>query len=184
VFDWYTLLVAAFGVVALGLHGAVWLCARTDGEVFARSRKLLLPLFVATLLLLTAVSGATLAVNAKAGARLLATGPGLGIATLCVVLFGAGAWFARRERFAPAFRASAAFLVVLVLGAAWALFPHALHARTAGRDVSIARVATAEATLSGMLWWWLPGVTLAAVYTWFAYRRLPKTFGIADTDEH
>jgi cytochrome d ubiquinol oxidase subunit II len=184
VFDWYTLLVAGFGAIALALHGAAWLCARTDGQVLARSQRLLLPLFAATALLLAVVSGATLAVNPEAGERLVTTGPGLALATVSIALFCAGGWFGKRGRFALAFRASTAFVVVTILGAAWALFPNALHATGKGLDLPVARVAADAGTLAGMLWWWLPGVAIAVAYTWFSYRSMPRTFGVADSDGH
>jgi cytochrome d ubiquinol oxidase subunit II len=182
--DWYTALVALFGAGALAWHGALWLVARTDGAVQARSQRLLLPLYAGAGLLLGLVSMATLDVNPEAARRLTSTAPGLTVAAVSIALFLAAGWYGKHARFRAAFRASSAFVVVTILGAAWALFPHALHATTAGRDLPVARVAAHPDTLAGMLWWWLPGMAIATAYTWFSYRSLPRTFALGEGDGH
>jgi cytochrome d ubiquinol oxidase subunit II len=182
--DWYTTLVAVFGAVTLALHGALWLAARTDGEVHARSRRLLLPLYGGAGLLLALVSAATVDVNPEAARRLTGTAPGLALAAVSIALFLAAGWYGKRARFRVAFRLSSAFVVVTILGAAWALFPHALHATMAGRDLPVTRVAAHPDTLAGMLWWWLPGMAIATAYTWFSYRSLPRTFALGDGNGH
>lgn len=75
-----------------------------------------------------------------------------------------------------AFLASCALIVGLIASAAFAIFPHALAARVPGRGLSMAAAAAAPSTLSGMLFWWLPGLALAVSYSYFIYARMPKKF--------
>jgi cytochrome bd-type quinol oxidase subunit 2 len=75
-----------------------------------------------------------------------------------------------------AFLASCAFVLGLIGSAAFAIFPHALTARVPGRELSLENAAAAPATLAGMLCWWLPGMLLAAGYSYVIYARMPKTF--------
>lgn len=184
VFDWYTLLVAAFGLIAVALHGALWLCARTDGDVRRRAEALLLPLFVALAVGLVAVSAATFAVNSRAASRLLLAAPGALIAGLSVAALCASVWFNRQKRYRWAFRLSATYVVVTIVGAAYALFPEALHARAEGLDLLLSDVAAAEKTLQGTLWWWIPGMLLATSYSVFAYHKLPSVFRVDDAPDH
>ena len=75
-----------------------------------------------------------------------------------------------------AFVASCLFLFGLILSAAFAVFPYALPARIAGRELTLAAAAAQPSTLGVMLCWWLPGVLLAVSYSYFIYARMPKKF--------
>jgi cytochrome d ubiquinol oxidase subunit II len=75
-----------------------------------------------------------------------------------------------------AFLSSSAFVLGLIASAAFAIFPQVLPARVAGRELSIAAAAAQTSTLGGMLCWWLPGMLLAAGYSYLIYSRMPKTF--------
>ena len=64
----------------------------------------------------------------------------------------------------------------MIASAAFAIFPHALPARIAGRELSVSAAAAQPSTLGYMLAWWLPGMLLAASYSYFIYSRMPKKF--------
>jgi cytochrome bd-type quinol oxidase subunit 2 len=70
----------------------------------------------------------------------------------------------------------------LILSAALAIFPYALPARIAGRELTIAAAAAQSSTLGVMLCWWLPGLALAVSYSYFIYARMPKKFTPGGTE--
>lgn len=81
-----------------------------------------------------------------------------------------------------AFLASSAGIAGLVLSAAFAIFPHVLPARIPGRELTIAAAAMSGDTARGMRWWWIPGVAIAASYSYFIDTRLPRVFRAGDAD--
>ena len=107
----------------------------------------------------------------------------LGLVLPLLALLGlAGMRVFLNERPKYAFFASAAFVSGLILSAAYAIFPHALPARVPGRELGLLAAAAHDDTLESMLLWWVPGMLLAASYSYLLYTRMPKTFGPADAD--
>ena len=82
-----------------------------------------------------------------------------------------------------AFVCSAVFIFGLVLSAGLSIFPHALSARVPGHELQLASAAAATSTLSGMLWWWLPGMALPIAYSYFIFSKMPRLFTTGG-DEH
>jgi len=175
ILDWYTLLVGVTATVALAVHGALWLVFKTAGPVQERARRLaqrLWPALVALTLATTVASGVVqprLAINiARYPVGVVC--PMVALASLVAVrAFLNGS--AKR-----AFLASCTFVFSLIGSAAFAIFPAALPARVAGRELSLTAAAANDATLGSMLVWWLPGMLLAASYSYFIYSRIPQKF--------
>jgi cytochrome d ubiquinol oxidase subunit II len=175
ILDWYTLLVGITATAALALHGALWLNLKTTGELAERARHLAHRLWVAVLALTVTTTAASISVQPQ----LLQNVMRFPVGAIFPVAAFAGLAIARLslDR-APgrAFLGSVAFVLGLILSAAYALFPHALPARISGRELTIAQAAAQPATLSTMLYWWLPGMALAGAYSFLIYSRMPKTF--------
>lgn len=71
-----------------------------------------------------------------------------------------------------AFLASSAFILAMIFLAVFALYPHVLPATTgADRSLTIQGTAAATEGLRIGLAWWLPGMTLTAIYFVYLYRR-------------
>lgn len=181
ILDWYTLLVGVTATGALTLHGALWLGWKLDGELGERARaraKSLWPL-VLTLALATTLASALVQPQLVSNAQRWPLGLGLPLIAF-VALALVQAW---HQRFpARAFAASSVFIAGLVLSAAFAMFPHVLPARVAGRELSIGAAAVASETAGSMLWWWVPGVAIAVGYSYFIYSRLPKAFSVGESE--
>ncbi|HVY25035.1 MAG TPA: cytochrome d ubiquinol oxidase subunit II [Polyangiaceae bacterium] len=182
ILDWYTLLVGVTATAALALHGALWLNWKTTGELVERARLWAHRLWLAVLALTVITTIASVIVQPQ----LLRNVTRLPIGAILPLFAFAGLALARLSlRAAPrrAFFGSAAFVLGLILSAAYAMFPYALAARVPGRELSIAQAAAQPATLSGMLAWWLPGMALAIAYSLLIYSRMPKTF-TTEGEEH
>jgi cytochrome bd ubiquinol oxidase subunit II len=181
ILDWYTLLVGITAVVALGLHGALWISLKTDAELQARAQACARRLWPALVVL-------TLATTAASGyvqPQLLKNVTRFPVGTVLPLVAFAGLigirLFVERAP-ARAFLASCAFVVGLILSAALAIFPNALPARVPGRELTVAAAAADTSTLGMMLCWWLPGLVLAVSYSYFIYARMPKKFTPGGTE--
>jgi len=175
ILDWYTLLVGITATAALALHGALWLNWKTTGELAERAQLWAQRLWLAVLALTISTTLASVIVQPQ----LLQNVSRYPIGAVLPAFAFAGLALARRSlRGAPrrAFFGSAAFVLGLILSAAYAMFPYALAARVPGRELSITQAAAQPMTLSGMLAWWLPGMALASAYSFLIYSRMPKTF--------
>jgi len=184
VIDWYTLLVALTATAALTAHGSVWLAWRTVGDVHRRSRKLLAPLWGATLLMTAVVTAATFFVQPQMQHNLRTTvgwwiPPTVALLGLVGVLV-----FVRGDRWKAAFLASCAYLGGMLGSAAAAIFPYVLPARDASNALTIAQAATEPYALRVAFYWWIPGVLLAIGYFAFNYRNLPSAVSADDPDPH
>jgi cytochrome bd ubiquinol oxidase subunit II len=177
ILDWYTLLVALAATCVLAFHGSLWLVLKTQGELCERARRIAKRLFWVVLALGLATSLATLAVQPQVQANLARYPLG---ALLPMFVFAS--FIAARVLLRPsplfAFVASGAHVFLLVLSAAFAVFPHALTARDPARHLELGAAAADDHMLAIMLVWWIPGVLLALGYSYFNYSRMPKKFPI------
>ena len=174
VVDAYTLLTGIAAVVVLALHGALWLAHRVDGVVAERAQQEARRLVVVSGLLVVGLTVATLGVQPNLSANfgrypvgLLA--PVVGVAALSVLGLAV-----RGGNWQRAFRASAAWITGLLGSAAYAVFPYVLPARDASRSLHLSDAANDPGALSIALWWWVPGMLLAAGYCAVMYRALPR----------
>lgn len=172
VLDWYTTIAGATALLALSLHGASWLSLKTEGELNARARRfadVLWPLVAAA----TVVS---LAVTLYARPGLLDNyrrAPALDLVPAGVALALAGMRLyhgARREL--AAFLSSCAYLVLMLAGAAAAVYPRLLLSTTdPALDITVANAHSGEHSLAVGLVWWSFGMALAVAYNVFVYRQ-------------
>jgi cytochrome d ubiquinol oxidase subunit II len=175
ILDWYTLLVGITAVSALALHGALWVSLKTTDELQRRAKTYARNLWPILMLLTIATTAASIYVQPQL-LRNVARFP-FG-AVLPLLAFAGLVGMRRFVEGAPlrAFLASCAFVGGLILSAALAIFPNALPARVAGRELTIAAAAADTRTLGFMLCWWLPGLALALGYSYFIYTGMPKKF--------
>ena len=168
ILDWYTVLTGLLALVTLTVHGANYVALKTEGDVNARSRRVAsigwIALVVLTILSLVATLSARPQVTDNF--RLRAWGwliPLVVIASLISIR----AFLARGNELA-AFLASAAYIVGMFSGAAFALYPYLLPASTdTAFSLTIYNAKTGPYSLSvGLIWWGL-GIALAIGYFTF-----------------
>jgi cytochrome bd ubiquinol oxidase subunit II len=171
ILDWYTGLVGVFTLVALAVHGALFLAWRTTGPVRERSLAFARGAWKPALVLWAAATAATAWVRPDLFSA-LASRPW---ALLFVALAIAGAWgafrFPRLGRDLEAFLSSSAFLLGMLAATLAGQYPfwlrstldpsHSLTALNSASDHYGLRVA---------LTWWPVGIALVAVYFTFLFR--------------
>ncbi len=159
-------------LVALTLHGALWLTLKTSGELEQRARKIVSPLWGCLLALTTVSLIATIAVR-PASLDNYYHYPATFVVPAGVVVSLAAIWlWNRKGRAMKAFLASCLYLFFMLAGACWGVYPVLLPATTGpANDITLNRAISGPHTLAVGLMWWLFGMALAVGYVVFVYSR-------------
>ena len=171
ILDWYTVIGGVVALVALAIHGALYLAVKTEGELQKRARGLARGGWF-VLVAVTAVSlPASVAVrpdtldNYRAYPVLFAVPLVVALALVGILVF-IGKGSDRR-----AFASSCVYLTFMMVGAAAALYPRLLPSSSdPNRDINIQNALSGPHTLHAGLWWWAFGMMLAAIYFVVVYR--------------
>jgi cytochrome d ubiquinol oxidase subunit II len=170
VLDWYTVLSAIVALVALMLHGSLWVAMKTEGPLNARMRSLVRLLLPGTAVLTIANLAATVAVRPGLLDNYRANPAGWIIPAAVVATLAGIAWFHRAGRERIAFLCCCAYIVAMLAGAAYALYPVLLPASTGpANSITIYNAATGPNSLSVGLVWWSAGMLVAIGYFVFIY---------------
>jgi len=173
VLDWYTVLIGAGAAVALTMHGALWVSAKTNGELQSRARRCANGSAIAAIAFTLVMTAASFAVQPRIWANFSRHSwgyvfPALALAGLVTVR----QFVTQQGREWTAFVGSAGYLAGMLAGAAFGLYPAVLPSAVSP-ELSLT-VYNASAEGYGLrigLAWWIPGMLLAIAYTFFLYRR-------------
>ena len=171
ILDWYTVIGGVVALVALALHGALWLAIKAPGEMETRARRIAGALWFGLLIVTFVSLPATIAIrpsaleNYKAHPVLFAI-PMVVVGTLIAILN-----FTRQRKAVAAFVSSSLYLVFMLVGAAVGLYPTLLPSSSdPSRDITIGRALTGPHSLHVGLVWWSVGMTIALIYFITSYR--------------
>jgi cytochrome d ubiquinol oxidase subunit II len=171
ILDWYTVLVGVLALVALGLHGALWVAARQEGDPRARARRLIGVLAPAVAVLTCLVTWATCEVQPQVPLRMGAEPWGLVFPALALGGLAAAWHLGRRGRDRLALLGSSAYLAGMLASAAFGLFPYVLPSNgDATLGLTAMAAAAPESGLRAALGWWIPGIVIAIGCQVFVYR--------------
>ena len=122
----FALLCGVLSVVTLSLHGAAYLAMKTDGEVQARARRVVMPLWVLTVVLLVAVVASSFVVRPGFTANFSRWPWLVAVPILGLVAAAAVPHYHTRRRDTGTFLSSAALIVATLGSAAAGLYPYLL----------------------------------------------------------
>jgi len=171
VLDWYTVIAAVLALLALTIHGANWVALKTSGELNARAKRVAGILWPLLAVLTLASLWATLSIRPEMLANyrrhaILLVIPAAVAASLVAMFV-----FARKRAEKAAFVASSAYLALMLLGAAAAVYPNLLISTTdPALNITVYNSASGTHSLSIGLIWWGFGMLLAIGYVVFVYR--------------
>ncbi len=172
ILDWYTVIGGVVALVALAIHGALYLAVKTEGDLQRRARTFVRQ-FWGVLVALTAISlpATVSAVRSDALANYLSY-PVLFVIPLVVLVSLAGMiLFCRKQADRKAFACSCVYLSFMLVGAAVALYPRLLPSSSdPARDITVQNALSGQHTLGVGLAWWSLGMVLAIVYFTVVYR--------------
>ncbi|MCE9597315.1 MAG: cytochrome d ubiquinol oxidase subunit II [Spirochaetia bacterium] len=173
IIDWYTILIAAVAVVALSVHGALFLAYKTEGELYDRARKFAYRFWpVAALLSLLALA-ATCWIRPGYLDKFLTHPWGfsfplmVGIALVLVLVF------ARSGRDGLAFVSSCLFIAVAGAATAFALYPVLLLATNDSRALTVFNSSSGPYGLEiATHWFWVgfPPVIGYFIFLYYTFR--------------
>jgi cytochrome d ubiquinol oxidase subunit II len=178
--DWYTVLCAIITVVAVAIHGALWVTWKTEGALNTRMRRIASAGIPALAALTAAALAATLVVRPQILDNYKADPVGWAI-PLLVIAGLAGMWrFNSLSRERHAFFCSCLYMVAMLSGAAFALYPALLPSSVNPTgSLTIQNASSGANSLSIGLWWWGGGMAIAIgyfvlVYTMFRGKVSPS----------
>ena len=171
ILDWYTVLTGVMALVSLTAHGSLYITVKTEGHVNRRARTVALWAWPVQLLL--TVVGLVATVSIRPGVldnyKHHAVGfliPVLVFGSLAVMMHGI---LKHAEKMA--FVASALYLVGMLVGAAFGLYPVVLPASTdPALNLTIYNTAAGEHGLAVGFTWWILGMILALGYFTLLFR--------------
>jgi cytochrome bd ubiquinol oxidase subunit II len=171
ILDWYTVLGGVVALVALTIHGALYLALKTEGALQQRARMLVragwIVLFLLTLFSLPAsiLARRDTLVNYR-------NYPIAFVIPIVVLLSLMGiVLFCRRGEDRKAFVSSCIYLSAMLVGAAVGLYPSLLpSSNDPSRDITISNALSGPHTLQVGLAWWAFGMALALTYFVIVYR--------------
>jgi len=171
VLDWYTVVTGILAFVTLTVHGAHYIALKTEGELNRRSQQVS-RIGWWFLILITLVSLlATLYVRPQVLDNFRSRPWGWIIPLGVLVSLVTMRLFVGKGNFFAAFISSAVYIVAMLGGAAFSIYPYLLPATTnPAFSLTIYNARTGAYSLSvGLIWWGL-GIALAIGYFVFVYR--------------
>jgi cytochrome d ubiquinol oxidase subunit II len=172
ILDWYTILTGIVALVTLIAHGSLYVAVKTDGSLNERMRGvarracfLQVILTVVSLIATCYVQPVVLNNYKTHSAAYLI--PAIVFGSLATMIYAI-----RKSEDKLAFVASAFYIVSILAGAAFALYPVVLPASTDSvhRSLTIYNAAADHYGLSVGLMWWIPGMILALGYSALLFR--------------
>jgi cytochrome d ubiquinol oxidase subunit II len=183
ILDWYTILVGVLAVLALVMHGGLWVQMKTSGPVNLRAGRLAGRVWWLVVGLTAAVTAVTFGVQPQVQENFTTWPWGL-IFPLLAVAGIAGVLFELRkcdER--KAFLASCAYLTGMLTSVVFGVYPMVLPARNPVYSLTVASTKAGAYGLKVGLVWWVVGMILATLYFTHVYRAFAGKV-VVDKDSH
>lgn len=171
ILDWYTVLTGVVALVVLGTHGANYVASKTEGDVNARARRVG-AIGTWAIVVLTVLSFvATVAVRPQVLDNYRAHMWGAIFPLAVAASIAAMVVFRAKGRDTAAFFSSCAYIVAMLGGAAFALYPTLLPSSTdPAFAITIDNAAAPAYGLGVGIVWWCIGIALALGYFTYLYR--------------
>jgi cytochrome d ubiquinol oxidase subunit II len=172
ILDWYTVLTGVIALVTLTAHGSLYVAVKTDGELNHRTRSVALWAWPLQLILTIVALAATCYVQPTVLDNYKHHAIGYLIPVVVFGSLGVMIYAIREGRDKLAFVGSAFYIVGMLVGAAFALYPVVLPASTdpAHRSLTIYNTAAGRHGLTVGLTWWSLGLILAVGYFVLLFR--------------
>jgi cytochrome bd ubiquinol oxidase subunit II len=171
ILDWYTVMAGVIALVTLTAHGALYVITKTEGDVNLRARQVALLMWPIQLLLTILSLIATYFIKPAILDNYRAHPIGYLVPLLVLVSLAIMIWGMLGHKEKPAFLASGLYIAVMLVGAAFALYPVVLPASTdASYSLTIYNSAAGRHGLTVGLVWWCIGIVLALGYFIFIFR--------------
>jgi cytochrome bd ubiquinol oxidase subunit II len=171
ILDWYTVIAGVVALVALTIHGALYVSLKTEGDLNARTKKVITALWPALLGVTLLSLVATLYIRPEVLTNYQRVPLGFAIPALVVASLVSMLIFHRRGDEKSAFVSSCLYLAAMLGGAAFALYPNVLPASTGEQyNLTIYNTVTGSYGMRVGFIWWSIGIVIAIGYFVFLFR--------------
>ena len=171
ILDWYTVLTGVIALVTLTAHGALYIAVKTENELNQRVRNVALWAWPMQLVLTIVGLIATLYVRPTVLDNYQQHGVGYLIPVVVFGSLGLMIYAIRKGRDKIAFVGSALYIVGMLVGAAFALYPAVLPSSSnPAYNLTIYNTAAGHHGLTVGITWWIIGLVLALGYFTFLFR--------------
>ena len=172
ILDWYTILTGVTALLALMLHGALWVRLKSPGPVRERADSLSRRTWWCAAVMTVALTAASFAIQPHLSERFASAPWGFVFPTMAIVGLLGIRWSRSAANELRAFLFSCAYLLGMLTSAAFGVYPYLLPASTDAQFGLTIRNAAADRYGLGIgLAWWIPGMILAAGYAVYTYRH-------------
>jgi cytochrome d ubiquinol oxidase subunit II len=171
ILDWYTLLVAVAALLALTVHGALWVALKSEGELEQRARRVAHRVWwgLAPWVVVITVCSFRVQPHLKESFAAHPWGYVFPLAAL-VGLIGMRMLDGRKG--IETFLCSCLFLVGMLTSAAFGLYPYVLPSNgDPAFSLTVMNAAAAPYGLRVGLMWFVPGILLTTCYFVYTYRN-------------
>jgi cytochrome d ubiquinol oxidase subunit II len=170
ILDWYTVLTGVVALVTLTAHGSYYVALKTDEDLGRRARGFALLLWPVQFFLTFTTLIATYFIRPEIMTNYDRHRIGLLIPVVVVVSLGIMISAGSKGKERLAFIGSSLYIVFMLVGAAFALYPVVLPARDHQFDLTIQNTAAGIHGLTVGIVWWLFAAVVAVGYFVFVYR--------------
>jgi cytochrome bd ubiquinol oxidase subunit II len=182
ILDWYTVMGGVLALVALAIHGALYLAVKTDGHLQQRARMLVERGWIVLLAVTVASLPATMIARPDSVANYRLYPVAFAIPLLVLLALAGIIYFCRRGADHKAFACSCLYLAVMMVGAAVGLYPRLLPSSVdPAHDLTIQKAISGPYALRVGLAWWALGMLLAFTYFFIVYRMFRGKVSLEDS---
>jgi len=183
ILDWYTILVGVLALLALAMHGGLWVQMKTSGAVSSRAGELAGQAWWGVLVFTALVTAVTFRVQPQVKENFAAWPVGYFFPLLAVTGITGVVFELRRHDERKAFLASCAYLTGMLTSVVFGVYPMVLPARNAVYSLTVSTAKASDYGLKIGLVWWVVGMILAAGYSTYVYRSFAGKVAV-DKDSH
>jgi cytochrome d ubiquinol oxidase subunit II len=172
ILDWYTVSIGVTALLALTMHGVLWLALKNEGEIQARARKIARRAWWGVALFTALITAMSFWVQPHLPENFAKYPWGYIFPVLAIAgLIGIRLWDSQQADLMT-FLASAIYICGMLTSAAFGVYPYVLPSNgDPALGLTIYNAAAPQYGLSIGLRWWIPGMILAAGYFVFVYRH-------------
>lgn len=171
ILDWYTVLIGVVSLVTLTAHGSYYVALKTDADLARRARGFALLCWPVQFFLTCSSLVATYFIRPEVMTNYGKHAVGFLVPIVVFASLGLMLWANPTGKEKLAFAASSLYIVGMLVGAAFALYPVVLPARDRQYSLTIHNTAAGSHGLSVGFIWWTLGAVLAVGYFVFVYRK-------------
>ena len=182
ILDWYTILVGVTALLALVMHGALWVQFKTHGPVRQRSARVTAWTWWGVLIFTGLLTMVTFSIQPQILANFKTWPAGFVLPAIAVAGLAGVQFELRRGNERNAFLASCTYLLGMLTSVVFGVYPMVMPARNPAYALTVSNAKAGDYGLKIGLIWWVIGMLLAAVYFIYVYRTFAGKVPAADTD--